>query len=283
MKVFNHRSNLLSYLKEIPSSTNTGLVPTMGNLHDGHLALLKKSLSINEISFVSIFVNPLQFSASEDLSKYPRTLEEDLKKVEAMEKKHTNKEVIVFAPKDSKEIFGSSYGTTIRNSLLGSIIEGVDRPEHFEGVLTVVYRLFRIFKPKNAYFGKKDYQQLFLIKAMTQDLLLNVFIDSIEIQRDADGLALSSRNQYLSNEERKKALTLPKTLKKLASKIGQCAETNQELIEAVKDKDWRYLEIKDTQNLQDISKKTKEVVLLAVYKVGNTRLLDNIEVNIEKS
>lgn len=255
-------------------STKIGFVPTMGNLHQGHLSLLKKSLEENELSIFSIFVNPTQFAPHEDFNQYPRTLDNDVKLIESITP--TKCEVWIFAPEKNEDIYPLGSTTSIRNSTLGSILEGAIRPHHFEGVLSVVYQLFKIIKPHQAYFGLKDYQQFILIKKMNHDLRLGIEIHGCPIIRNENGLALSSRNQYLKNDENIHALHLTQTLKKLKLLIKN-QEFDQFKIEREKiltDKRWNYLELRDAQTLSE-EFTSKEVVLLGVLQIGSTRLLDN--------
>jgi pantoate--beta-alanine ligase len=255
-------------------SSQIGFVPTMGNLHQGHLSLLKRSLDENELSIFSIFVNPTQFAPHEDFNQYPRTLQNDVNLIESITP--TKREVWIFAPEKNEDIYPEGSTTSIRNSSLGSILEGAIRPHHFEGVLSVVYQLFKIIRPHQAYFGLKDYQQYILIKKMNQDLRLGIHIHGCPIIRNENGLALSSRNQYLKDDETIHALHLTQTLKKLKSMIEK-NDLEQFKIEREKiltDKRWNYLELRDAQTLSEHFT-SKEVVLLGVLQIGLTRLLDN--------
>ncbi len=264
---------------------NVGFVPTMGNLHAGHISLLKRALSDYDVVYFSIFVNPKQFGPKEDFNRYPRTLEQDLALIGALEKEYQNKKIIVFAPSRAEEIYPEGFAQTI--SVLGEfseILEGAIRPGHFDGVSTVVFQLFDLIKPREAYFGLKDYQQFLVIKHMVNDLLLPIKITGMPIIREESGLALSSRNQYLSEQDKIVALTLSKTLLDLKNLIDGKKENlkiaYQEVQQTLKDKNWNYLEIRDADTLSKDLTSSKEVTILAVYQLGTTRLLDNLQVKI---
>lgn len=266
-----------------------GLVPTMGNLHEGHLSLLKESISENDLSVLSIFVNPSQFAKGEDFEEYPRTLEEDLQKIEkALAKLETRKDepnVIVFSPKEEEEIYPKGFSDKVNAGKLGKVLEGELRPEHFNGVLTVVKRFFEMFKPNNAYFGKKDYQQFVLIQKMAKDEKLKVKIKGLPTVRESSGLALSSRNNYLNDEEKEKGLKLRKTLLSLQKTLQKekSLEALQEVIqkELKADSSFNYLAIKDAQTLEEPKDLSSPVVLLGNYQVNKVRLLDNLEVDLK--
>jgi len=262
-----------------------GFVPTMGNLHAGHISLLKRALSDYDVVYFSIFVNPKQFGPQEDFNRYPRTLEQDLALIEALEKEYQNKKVIVFAPARAEEIYPPGFAQTVSvRGDISQILEGAIRPGHFDGVSTVVFQLFDLIKPKEAYFGLKDYQQYLVIKQMVNDLLLPIKITGMPIIREESGLALSSRNQYLSEQDKIVSLTLSKTLLKLKKLIDGKKEnlemTHQEVKQTLKDKNWNYLEIRDADTLSTDLTNSKEVTILAVYQLGTTRLLDNLQVTI---
>ena len=255
-----------------------GFVPTMGYLHKGHLSLVECSKKKNDITVVSIFVNPTQFGENEDFDKYPRDLERDLKLCEEAGVDY------VFTPK-VYEIYPEGYSTYVIMETLTDKLCGKYRPGHFKGVLTVVNKLFNIVQPDNAYFGEKDYQQLIIIKKMVEDLNMNVNVVGCPIIREEDGLAMSSRNKYLSEEERKSALSLSKALF-LAKELFEKGETNpQKIKEEMRKlilsyplvKEIQYIEIVDPKTLEEKQKVEKgDRVLLAVF-VGDTRLIDNIE------
>ena len=262
-----------------------GFVPTMGNLHAGHISLLEKALIDFMVVYFSIFVNPKQFAPNEDFAKYPRTLQQDIDLIEALAKKHPKSDIIIYAPKDSAEIYPQGYDQAVFVSGISSLLEGARRPTHFDGVTTVVYRLFEIVKPTRAYFGLKDYQQYLIVKKMVKDLQLPIDIKGMPIVRETTGLALSSRNQYLSKEEREVALTLSKTLHQ-AKDILQGSRTNIPKVQAflsdvIKDPRWNYLELKDSETLSEDVSRSTSVTLLGVFQLGTTRLLDNMQLELQ--
>ncbi len=255
-----------------------GFVPTMGYLHQGHISLLQCSKKDNDITVLSIFVNPTQFGKGEDFDKYPRDLERDL---EMATKAGVD---IVFAP-DENQMYPPDFATYVVQERLTEGLCGKFRPGHFRGVLTVVNKLFNIVKPDRAYFGEKDYQQLIVIKQMVKDLNMDVDIVGCPIVREEDGLAMSSRNKYLSEEERQSALSLSKALF-LAKQMFESGEANPEKIkQKMKELILQHPHVKEVQYIEIVHPKTLEPkkkvekgdrVLLAVY-VGDTRLIDNIE------
>ena len=251
-------------------NNSIGFVPTMGNLHAGHLSLVEKSLQENEQTIVSIFVNPLQFNANEDFSEYPRTLEKDL---EALKPFSFYRSLTVLAP---RQFYSPNFATVIK--VKGTLTEklcGRLRPHHFAGVTTIVYLLFSLVRPEKAYFGQKDYQQFKVIEKMTADLNLPIILKMMPIVRDANGLALSSRNQYLSLEQYDEALILNKTLKRVASALKEKKDWNFLSCQY----SWDYLEVLDASNLETISSYTKQVLIAGAIKIGNIRLIDNIIIN----
>ena len=275
-------NDLEKYQQDRFANKRVGLVPTMGNLHEGHLSLLEKSSQENDISIITIFVNPKQFGPNEDFDKYPRTLEADIAKIEAKFKN----EIIVFAPEDNSEIYPLGFDTTIKVGAITKILCGANRPSHFDGVTTVVYQLFKISKANTAYFGQKDFQQVKVIERMVSDLGLNIKLSILPISRDADGLARSSRNQYLSAEQRLIALQLPQTLIEIEtilraqSWVNSVIKVNKILESYISNKDWDYLEILDAKTLKSVSQLTDEVVILGALRVGATRLIDNRKLEI---
>ncbi len=256
-----------------------GLVPTMGNLHQGHLNLVKKSLEENDTTVVTIFVNPKQFGPNEDFNQYPRTLEEDLEKLSTLKG-----QIMVFAPKDTQEIYPEGYATEIALPSISKILCGHSRPTHFAGVTTVVYQLFALAAPDQAYFGQKDYQQVKIIERMTIDLRLKIDIKTIPIVRDTDGLAMSSRNQYLSAEQRIKALLLPQTIETLTNSLKEegLKATLSCIKDIIKDPMWDYLEVLHAETLLPPKESDKFLVLAGAIFMGKTRLLDNrvVELNV---
>ncbi|MGV0383332.1 pantoate--beta-alanine ligase [Corynebacterium sp. 22_2729] len=250
------------------------LVPTMGALHEGHLSLVQAAQQIpGALVVVSIFVNPLQFAEGEDLDAYPRTLDADVEKLKAAGVD------AVFAP-NPREMYPNGPRTTIHPGEAGRILEGAHRPTHFAGVLTVVNKLFTITHCDHAFFGEKDYQQLLLIQQMVTDLNIEVQVHGVPIVREADGLAKSSRNVYLSAEERELALTLSAALTAGAFVAEQGAEavlqTAGSILDATPDVEVDYLELRGT-DLSDCPA-DGEARLLVAARVGTTRLIDNVGV-----
>ena len=258
-----------------------GFVPTMGALHEGHLSLVRMARKDNDIVVVSVFVNPTQFGPNEDFEKYPRDFEGDRKK---LEKENVD---IVFYP-HADEMYPPNYRTYVEVEDITTRLCGAFRPGHFRGVTTVVTKLFNIVKPTKAYFGKKDYQQFKVIKRMVEDLNMDIEIIPGEIVREPDGLAMSSRNQYLSPEERKDALALYNSLQ-LAKELIQKGERDpkkikEAMVKFIKGhrhvKKIDYVEIVDPENFLPVDEiKDGTLIALAVW-VGNTRLIDNMEVKL---
>ena len=262
-----------------------GFVPTMGNLHEGHISLLNHALSAFDVVYFSIFVNPKQFGPKEDFNRYPRTLGQDLELINQLDQKYKNKKIIVFAPTTPDEIYPTGFNHQL--SVLGEIstaLEGAIRPGHFDGVATVVHRLFELVKPQEAFFGLKDFQQYLVIKQMVQDLNLSIKITGMPIIREESGLALSSRNQYLSGDERAEALVLSKTLLNLeriiAGQKENLKKAQNEISLILQNKKWNYLEMRDAMSLSPDLSNSKQITILGVYQLGTTRLLDNIQVKI---
>ena len=263
--------------KKLRESLNgsIGLVPTMGALHQGHISLIKRAVSENDNVVVSIFVNPTQFLEGEDLDKYPRKEEADIKICELAGVD------ILFMPQINSIYFEDEMKIEAP-AIAGYILEGASRPHHFDGVLQVVLKLFNITQANRAYFGKKDAQQLLLIEKMVNDYFLSVDIVECDIVRDDDGLALSSRNVYLSEDERKRALSISKSLKKAGKMImsgeRDTSKIKDDMITLLKDSvdQIEYVEIVD-KNLNIISEIEQDnTLILVAAKVGNTRLIDNL-------
>ena len=277
IKVFTTRFDFDHYRNSL-TTQSIGLVPTMGNLHKGHVSLIEKSTDENDITIVTIFVNPKQFGPNEDFDKYPRTLDEDLGKISTVALLiNAKKDLVVFAPRTEESIYPKGYSTMISTGAMTQKLEGSVRPTHFDGVTTVVYRLFTMTKPHTAYFGQKDVQQCLIIKKMVRDLEIPVTIQIMPIVRNSEGLALSSRNQYLSDSERVTAMTLPHTLQKVEKLIRTKQDYKKFVEETLKaDTKWDYLEILDSSNLELPVDSTTELVIVAAYRAGTTRLLDNI-------
>ena len=251
------------------------LVPTMGYLHEGHLALMRAAREEGDVLVISIFVNPIQFGPHEDYERYPRDTERDLRLAESV-----NVDV-VFAP-EVKEMYPDGFQTIVDVTELSKPLCGKSRPGHFKGVATVVTKLFNIVKPHIAVFGEKDFQQLVIIRRMVKDLNMDVRIIGHPIVREDDGLAMSSRNVYLSPEERKVALRLSQSLKKARRLVAQSVLDAQEILKAVishlcQDGALRldYAELRDTETLEEVSVVNKPTLLAIAAFVGKTRLIDN--------
>ncbi|CAB1276356.1 pantoate--beta-alanine ligase [Candidatus Nitrosacidococcus tergens] len=256
------------------------LIPTMGNLHAGHLALVKNATVLADRVVVSIFVNPLQFNNAKDYECYPRTLENDLKVLAPYNI------AAVFAPSIS-EIYSQSLEQTTQVSvpILSNILEGAYRPRHFQGVTTIIAKLFNITQPKIALFGEKDYQQLLIIRRMVLDLAIPVTIKSISTVRDSNGLALSSRNSYLSDQERTQAPFLFNTLDYITTEIKKRKQSfihlEQEGYNLLANHGFQpdYVSIKN-MNLLDPNKEDRNLIVLGAAYLGKTRLIDNIPIQL---
>ncbi|MGE3609858.1 MAG: pantoate--beta-alanine ligase [Bacteriovoracaceae bacterium] len=261
-----------------------GFVPTMGNLHAGHLSLLKSALEKFQIVYFSIFVNPKQFGPNEDFNRYPRTLEQDIKLIEKLLLEFKDKTVIVFAPQDPSEVFPQDDQQSITVTGLSEQLEGKIRPGHFAGVATVVYKLFKLIRPTKSYFGLKDYQQYLVIKQMVRDLALPIEIVGMPIVREESGLAMSSRNQYLSEEEKEQGLILFRTLKKVEEMINHSKNNLNQAKDFInitlKDNHWNYLIMVDAETLSVDIENSKKIAILGVYQLRTTRLLDNLQVEM---
>lgn len=263
---------------------SVGLVPTMGALHEGHLSLIKKSVETCDKTVVSVFVNPIQFGPSEDLDKYPKTLEADMKRCEEAGVD------IVFAP-TPKEMYPE--GNILSNDFLTYVAPpffyvhklcGKSRVGHFDGVCTVVLKLFNIVQPDYAFFGQKDAQQLIIIKKMVRDLNIPIKIISCPIVRDKNGLALSSRNNYLSEEGKKQALVLNKILTNIkacynkgVTDINALSETALSFLN--EHHELEYLEFVDKDTLENKTKVDDNTLVLTAIKTDNVRLIDNCIMN----
>jgi pantoate--beta-alanine ligase len=265
-----------AFIKSIKKQFKTvGFVPTMGYLHEGHMSLVKASKNMCDITVVSIFVNPKQFGPKEDYSKYPRNLERDLKLLEE------TKIDMVFIP-DVDTIYPEGFSTTINIGPLANILEGTFRPGHFDGVCTVVTKLFNIVKPDKAFFGEKDYQQLKIIQKLVKDLNLDIEIVPIPTKREEDGLAMSSRNAYLNQEERRRASSIYRFLLKAKEAFEKGIKDTDKIIEhakAVLDVDViDYIKIVDKETLEEKTTPSKYDRILIAVRIGSTRLIDNVEI-----
>ena len=252
------------------------LVPTMGNLHDGHMKLVDEAKARADVVVVSIFVNPMQFDRPEDLARYPRTLQEDCEKL------NKRKVDLVFAP-SVKEIYpnGTETHTYVDVPGLSTMLEGASRPGHFRGVSTIVSKLFNLVQPDIACFGEKDFQQLALIRKMVADMGFDIEIVGVPIMRAKDGLALSSRNGYLTAEQRRIAPGLYKVLSSIADKLQAGERDLDEIItiagQELNEKGFRAddIQIRDADTLLEVSETSKRAVILVAAWLGDARLIDN--------
>lgn len=282
MHIFYGKAPLIAHLKPIKSAHSTiGFVPTMGALHAGHLALMERSLQENDYTVVSIFVNPTQFNNPEDLAKYPRTLDEDVRKITAL-----NPEIIVYAPSVDDIYDGNPVAQSFDFDGLENQMEGKFRPGHFDGVGTIVKQLFEIVTPTKAYFGEKDFQQLQIVKKLVVKNQLPVTIIGCPIYREANQLAMSSRNERLSAEERNQASLIYQTLLQAKEKFqnGTVESVNQLVQQTFENHplfDLEYFVIADEETLLPCTTKEKDTnyrAFIAVF-VNNIRLIDTISLN----
>ena len=278
MQIIHTVSELRNTLKTLAviGSQSICLVPTMGNLHAGHIKLVEIAKKQAKCVVVSIFVNPLQFGPNEDFGSYPRTLEADCEKLKGLAD-------IVFAP-SAAEMYPEAQSMTITPPPIADSLCGASRPGHFAGVATVVLKLFNIVQPQIAVFGKKDFQQLFIIKQLVKQFNLPIEIVAGETVREADGLALSSRNGYLTESERASASQLNQALQRVAQEIkdGKCAFADmiKTATNALNAEGWTvdYIAICDANTLLPAQKFDTNLVVLGAAKLGKTRLIDNIEI-----
>ena len=277
MKIIHTIQELRDWRREAGS---VAFVPTMGNLHEGHLALVREAAKRADQVVVSIFVNRLQFGQGEDFDRYPRTLEQDAAKLAG------EGVAVLFAPSEQELYPNVAQQYNVEPPNLQNELCGAFRPGHFRGVATVVAKLFNIVEPDYACFGKTDYQQLTILQGMAADLNFRVEIVPVDIGRAADGLALSSRNQYLSEAERKQAPQLYRELQAVARAVGNgnrnYAALEQQAAANLKQAGWQvdYVEIRHAGNLQVAHVGDSELVVLAAARLGNTRLIDNVEIHL---
>lgn len=283
MQIFNRVCEAQDWCRIIKSSGKTiGLVPSMGYLHEGHLSLVRLARQQCDIVIVSIFVNPMQFGQGEDFEEYPRDLKRDTELLE------NEKVDAIFAPL-ARDMYPEGYNTFVE--VQGEITEklcGISRPGHFKGVTTVVSKLFMICQPDKAYFGQKDAQQVTIIEKMVRELNFPLTIVRCPIIREADGLALSSRNVHLNEEQRQQALVLNQALKAAEKEIvaGQrdveaLKQGMREVIASQPETQIDYIEIYNSDNLKDVQNLADEKIIMALaVKVGKTRLIDNLIVEV---
>ncbi|MFA0304815.1 pantoate--beta-alanine ligase [Vibrio splendidus] len=277
MQTFAEIAALREQIKQFKRDGRTvAFVPTMGNLHEGHLTLVKKARELADIVVVSIFVNPMQFDRTDDLNNYPRTLEADLSKLtaEGVELVFTPTPEVMYPDGLDKQTFVEVPG-------ISHMLEGASRPGHFRGVSTIVAKLFNIVQPNFACFGEKDFQQLAVIRQMTTDLALNIEVVGVATVREMDGLAMSSRNSNLTIDERQRAPVLARTMRWISSAIRGGRDDYASVIEDATDQlraaDLQPDEIFicDAKTLQAITSETTQAVILMSAFLGKTRLIDN--------
>nr|WP_311457336.1 pantoate--beta-alanine ligase [uncultured Capnocytophaga sp.] len=279
MKIFNKKLDLQQFLAPFYLEKKAvGLVPTMGALHEGHLSLIQKALSENDIVVVSIFVNPTQFNNAEDLEKYPRNLSGDIKTIERL-----SQEVVIFAPEISEMYENTPKAISFDFGGLDKVMEGKFREGHFQGVATIVEKLFELVKPTRAYFGEKDYQQILIIKSMLEQRKLPVTLVPCPIVREESGLAMSSRNERLSPEGRKQAAFIYSVLQEAqklftTASVAEVEAFVKEQFSQKKGFDLEYFTITKADTLEEVKeKKSSESyrAFITVYVEG-VRLIDNI-------
>jgi len=278
MDVIHSAADLRARLQREP---NNVFVPTMGNLHDGHIQLINVAKPRAACTVVSIFVNRLQFGPREDFDRYPRTLEADSARLKAAGVD------VLFVP-DEKEIYPERQTFVVEPSDLQYILEGAHRPGHFRGVATVVLKLFNLVMPHSAIFGKKDYQQYLVLRDMVRQFALPIEIIPAETVRAPDGLALSSRNAYLSAEERKEAPRLFSVLKKIRAEIEGGARDfqrmDQQAMAELSSHGWQpdYVAVRRQADLRQPTERDRDLVVVAAARQGRTRLIDSVEVNLPR-
>lgn len=286
MHTTSNKAELRSQLTKIRAQGKSiALVPTMGNIHAGHLELVRTARAQCDIVVSTIFVNPLQFGADEDLSSYPRTLEDDISQLTSVACDY------LFTP-SVETIYGSSLApklnekTIVRVPGLAERFCGSSRPGHFDGVATVVSKLFNLVQPNTAFFGLKDYQQFLIIQKLSADLSYDIEIVGVETLRDQSGLALSSRNAYLSNDQRDSASLIYQCLSDAANEIKQgrrnFTELEKKAISRLSEAGMEpeYFSVCNAENLQTPTKKDRDLVILAAAQCGPSRLIDNIRLHI---
>jgi pantoate--beta-alanine ligase len=281
MQQFTRIQEIKSYLRQQQSlGRKIGFVPTMGYLHEGHLSLIRRAIRETDLAVVSIFVNPIQFGPTEDLENYPRNLERDLDMI------RQTGAAVVFTPQ-AAEIYGDNHLTYVHVDKMTDILCGRFRPGHFQGVTTVVNKLLNIVRPDKAYFGQKDGQQAMVIQKMTRDLNMDVEIVVCPTVREADGLAMSSRNTYLSPEERNQAPVLYQALAAakdlIQSGITDVAHIKKHMETMIQSKSLariEYISLVAALSLREITEVSCPVMIALAVKFGTTRLIDNIMVEV---
>lgn len=282
MKIFKAADDIKKYIKQRRrGGRSVGFVPTMGYLHEGHLSLMREARRSNDLVVTSIFVNPTQFGPKEDYKRYPRNLRRDERLAKSVGVD------VIFYP-SVKEMYPDGYRSTVEVTDITERLCGGSRPGHFKGVTTVVAKLFNIVQPDAAYFGQKDAQQAIVIKKMVEDLNMNLKIKVMPIIREPDGLAMSSRNRYLSKSQRRDALALYGSLNLAKSLIKTgvrdartIKDRMRRLISAKESTRIDYISVVDIENLEGLKKIEKNTLIALAVWVGKTRLIDNIVVGVK--
>lgn len=281
MEIFKEIEPLRAFLKgNRAHEKSIGLVPTMGALHDGHLSLIRASKAQNDLTVCSIYINPTQFNNANDLAKYPKTVEKD---IQMLQKSDCD---VLFLP-DNSTMYKTEEGVKLDFGSLDKVLEGEFRPGHFSGVALVVSKFFNIIQPDRAYFGQKDFQQFKIISRLVEELKFNIELPCIPTLREADGLAMSSRNLRLNPEERVKALIFFESLQlgrvelQKGTSVRQVKDKVKALFEAISDVRLEYFEVANAENLMildNVSNAASSIMLIAGF-VGEVRLIDNMFVN----
>jgi pantoate--beta-alanine ligase len=279
MELIKHISEMRDYVNRIEKGRSIGFVPTMGYLHAGHLSLIKRARQDCDKVAVSIFVNPIQFSVGGDYHRYPRDLSRDVRlcKQEGVD--------VAFAP-SRDEMYPEGYSAFVKvEGEISSVLEGSSRPGHFQGVCTILTKLFNIINPDFSYFGQKDYQQALVVKRLVRDLNLRTQIVVLPTVREKDGLAVSSRNSYLNKEERCAAAVLHKSLEKAKRLIKEgmrdpalIESKMKDLIKAEPLAQIDYVAVVDLETLRKVERIEKEILVVVAVKIGGTRLIDNMKI-----
>ena len=257
-----------------------GLVPTMGAFHEGHLSLMRAARESCSQVVVSLFVNPTQFGPGEDLEKYPRTFQQDSTLAEQIGVD------FMFAPSD-EAMYPQGYATYVSVERITEVLCGTARPTHFRGVTTIVAKLFNVVRPHKAFFGQKDAQQTVVIRKMVEDLNMGIEVVEMPIVREPDGLAMSSRNQYLTPEERKEAVVLHKSLEEARRMIesgerdaGLILKAVRQIIETAPHAEIDYIAAVNGSTLEDLNELEREVIIALAVRIGSARLIDNIKLKV---
>ena len=278
MQIVNTKSELsVAVSKFKKSGRKVGFVPTMGNLHKGHLSLVSAAFDECDVVVVSIFVNPMQFGENEDLATYPRTPESDIEALSAM-----NVDLVYLPPVSDVYPGGLTNQTRVVVPGLSEILCGISRPQFFSGVATVVNRLFNLVQPDCAFFGRKDFQQLLVIRKMVRDLAMPVQVHAVDIVREEDGLAMSSRNAYLDSKQRQQAARLNQVLQRAASNYMEydaITDLERDAREQLASYGFRvdYVEVRRSDDLGVPRAGDTRLIILAATWLGTTRLIDNME------